>query len=46
MAKKHIRRIVVVDDGLGMDTNILPYYLPSGFSTKYRTPPWKVWCGI
>ncbi|MEH2035834.1 ATP-binding protein [Nostoc sp.] len=33
--KKHIHRIVIVDDGLGMGVNILPYYLQIGFSTRY-----------
>ncbi|MBD2741506.1 ATP-binding protein [Coleofasciculus sp. FACHB-1120] len=33
--KKHIHRIVVVDDGSGMGTEILPYYLQVGFSTRY-----------
>jgi hypothetical protein len=33
--KKHIHRIVVIDDGDGMDTDILPYYLQVGFSTRY-----------
>ncbi|MDZ7966593.1 MAG: ATP-binding protein [Nostoc sp. DedSLP03] len=33
--KKHINRIVIVDDGFGMGIDILPYYLQIGFSTRY-----------
>lgn len=33
--KKHIHRIVIIDDGLGMDTDILQHYPQVGFSTRY-----------
>ena len=35
--KKFIHRISVVDDGDGMDSNILQHYLQIGFSTRYMS---------
>lgn len=33
--RKHIHRIIVVDDGTGMDETVLQNYLQIGFSTRY-----------
>ena len=33
--KKHVHRIVISDDGLGMDENTLHHYPVVGFSTRY-----------
>lgn len=35
--KKHIHRIVIVDDGHGMDRQTLQHYLQLGFSTRYMS---------
>src|SRR6185437_6052555 len=35
--KKHINRIVIVDDGQGMDRQTLQHYLQLGFSTRYMS---------
>src|SRR5205807_2703791 len=35
--KKHIHRIVISDDGHGMDRNTLHHYLQLGFSTRYMS---------
>jgi phosphomannomutase len=33
--KKHIHRIIITDDGDGMNADTLHYYLQLGFSTRY-----------
>lgn len=33
--KKHIHRILIIDDGSGMEIDILQHYLQIGFSTRY-----------
>ncbi len=35
--KKHIHRIIVADDGTGMDNDILHHYLQLGYSTRFMS---------
>ena len=35
--KKHITRIIIIDDGKGMSDNVLHNYLQIGFSTRYMS---------
>ena len=37
LGKKHIHRIVIVDDGAGMTEHNLQHYLQLGFSTRYMS---------
>lgn len=36
--KKHVHRISVVDDGTGMDIDVLHHYPQIGYSTRYMSP--------
>nr|MBF0129426.1 ATP-binding protein [Alphaproteobacteria bacterium] len=35
--KKHVHRIIIGDDGAGMDTDLLHHYLQIGYSTRYMS---------